>query len=69
MNPSPGRGAVRRALRTQPAAVAALGFLVLMALLAVFAELVASPLPLLGRLGGHFYILPDVFTPRGTDTR
>ncbi len=56
-------GITRASLRGRPGAWLSLRVLAVLAVLALCAELIASPLPWLGRVDGHLYVLPDVFTP------
>ncbi len=56
-------GITRASLRGRPGAWLSLRILAVLAVLALCAELIASPLPWLGRVDGHLYVLPDVFTP------
>ena len=56
-------GLTRQSLRKRPGAWLSLRILAALAVLALCAELIASPLPWVGRVAGHLYILPDVLTP------
>ncbi len=56
-------GITRASLKGRPGARLSLRILAVLAVLALCAELVASPLPWIGRVDGQLYVLPDVFTP------
>jgi ABC-type dipeptide/oligopeptide/nickel transport system permease subunit len=56
-------GVTRASLRGRPGARLSLRVLAVLAALALCAEMIASPLPWVGRVDGHLYVLPNVFTP------
>ncbi len=56
-------GSTTMSLRGRPGARLSLRILIALAVVALCAELIASPLPWIGRIDGQLHVLPDVFTP------